>query len=133
MRIKTLFLVFLIFCYGGTGYAATDENVDVALHNAGGPGQGEPIMPLARMITVSPVTVTVTDNVNMDISFRTNLGVVNVIIKDEAGMVHYMKNVNASKSVNLSVDISILPSGTYTVSLENAGGTLKKYGTFEVN
>ncbi|MDR1503920.1 MAG: hypothetical protein LBT43_15860, partial [Prevotella sp.] len=85
MRIKIFFLAFLISCVGGIGYAAVDKVVNVALHDAGGPGEGGGIFPMARMFSVSPVTVTVTDDVNLNILFRTNVGRVAVTIKDEAG------------------------------------------------
>lgn len=133
MRIKIFFLAFLISCVGGISYAAVDGIVNVALHNAGGPGETGPIFPMARMFSVSPVTVTVTDDVNLNILFRTSVGEIVVTIKDEAGAVHYVKNVDTSEITNLSVDISMLPPGTYTISFTNADKTLNKYGTFEVN
>ena len=133
MRIKFFFLAFLISCVGGIGYAAVDKVVNVALHNAGGPGEGGGIFPMARMLSVSPVTVTVTDDVNLDVLFRTSVGTVAVTIKDEAGAVHYVKNVDTSETNTVSVDISMLPAGTYTISFTNADKTLNKFGTFEVN
>ncbi|HMM01935.1 MULTISPECIES: DUF3244 domain-containing protein [unclassified Dysgonomonas] len=133
MRIKIFFLAFLISCVGGISYAAVDGIVNVALHNAGGPGETGPIFPMARMFSVSPVTVTVTDDVNLDILFRSSVGAVVVAIKDEAGVVHYVKSVDTTETTSLSVDISMLPPGTYTISFTNADKTLNKYGTFEVN
>ncbi len=132
MRIKIFFLAFLISCVGGIGYAAVDKVVNVALYNSG-PGETGPIFPMARMLSVSPVTVTVTDDVNLNILFRTSTGRVAVTIKDEAGVVHYVKNVGTSETTSLSVDISMLPAGTYTISFTNADKTLNKFGTFEVN
>lgn len=133
MRIKIFFLAFLISCVGGISYAAVDKVINVALHNAGGPGETGPIFPMARMMSVSPVTVTVTDDVNLDILFRSSVGAVVVAIKDEAGVVHYVKSVDTTETTSLSVDISMLPPGTYTISFTNADKTLNKYGTFEVN
>ncbi|MDR2002550.1 MAG: DUF3244 domain-containing protein [Prevotella sp.] len=133
MRIKIFFLAFLISCVGGISYAAVDKVINVALHNAGGPGETGPIFPMARMFSVSPVTVTVTDDVNLDILFRSSVGAVVVAIKDEAGVVHYVKSVDTTETTSLSVDISMLPPGTYTISFTNADKTLNKYGTFEVN
>lgn len=85
------------------------------------------------MMSASPVTVTVTDDVNLNILFRTSVGKIVVTIKDEAGVVHYVKSVDTTETTNLSVDISMLPAGTYTISFTNADKTLNKYGTFEVN
>lgn len=140
MKIKVLFLVFLLTCSAGISYAAVNGSIDVSMHDAGGPGQGGTIFPLAaRALSVtSPAVaatlkVTVTDNKAVNVLFKSNVGVATIVIKDEAGAVYYSKRVNTAKSAQVSANIRMLPEGTYTISVTSADGTLKKEGTFYVD
>lgn len=134
MRTKFYFLVFIMLCLGGTAFAG--KIVDVPVGD--GPGEGGPTInpPAARMAVmspISPISVKMVDDKSLVVSFSANLGVVTVAVKDEAGAVYYTKVVNASYSGKLSVNISALPAGTYTITFVNTATSLKKYGTFEID
>ena len=134
MRTKFYFLVFIMLCLGGTAFAG--KIVDVPVGD--GPGEGGPTInpPAARMAVmspISPISVKTVDDKSLVVSFSANLGVVTVAVKDEAGAVYYTKVVNTSYSGKLSVNISALPAGTYTITFVNTATSLKKYGTFEID
>ncbi|HMM01937.1 MAG: DUF3244 domain-containing protein [Prevotella sp.] len=135
MRTKFYFLVFIMLCLGGNAFAG--NIVDIAVGD--GPGEGGPtINPpaaarMAVMSTVSPISVKMVDDKSLVVSFTANLGVVTVAVKDETGAVYYTKVVNTSNSSKLSVNISGLPAGKYTITFVNTATSLKKYGTFEID
>lgn len=132
MRTKIYFLAFIFLCLGGMAIAGNKGDIPVA----DGPGEGGPTTnpPAARrMLAVSPISLRMEENKTLQVSFNTDLGVVTVSVKDEAGTVYYVKAVNTSTTGELTVDVAVLPVGTYTITFVNTATSLKKYGIFEID
>ena len=138
MRRKTYLLIFLIIGMIGITHAiniseitATEEEID--LYDDGDGNQGDAGGgPKPRSLPFSPVLATI-DGADVKVSFTSNIGDVNVVIKSNSGIEYYSHTTDTSSSNNLVIDISAFPSDEYTITIKAVSGTLSKYGKFIAN
>jgi len=86
-----------------------------------------------RSISFSPVTGNLTDDLKIDLHFAMAVGNTQIEIKDANGIVYYKTTVNSSQTNSLTIDVSALLSGEYTITVKNTTEEVEKCGKFVIN
>ncbi len=86
-----------------------------------------------RSLRLALFTAELTEDMNIDFTFTQNIGSTEIVIKDENGVVYCTRTINTSQTNNLTIDVSGLIPGSYTITVKNSAGSINKYGKFVIH
>lgn len=137
MRKKVFLITLITLCFGvlhTTAQTATLTSDPIVLEDEGSNGGGgNGVKPRILFRSVEVVTATVKDGTTVEVSFNAGYGAVELIVKDNAGIIYHQSNVSTSVGYKAQIDISTLEAGTYTLIIKSADEELHKSGNFNIN
>lgn len=124
-RIYLLLLVML--CLGNV------NSLIAKVNDGGDPGKPPADAEAVVMsIMAAPITAEVTSDNNLETSFESALGIVNITVADDAtGIVYVKRSVDTSRTKKLPIKV-LSSSGRYTVTYTDANGNKIQHGKFRI-
>ena len=128
MRNKLFLVLTVLFAF----VASVANAQDIEFYNDdNGHGQGGGTVN-PRSIQDVPFSANLTENNTIEFTFKGQIGNTEIAVKDENGTVYYATNVNPAQTNTLTIDVSMLPAGEYTITVANVAGDINKYGKFVI-
>ena len=106
MKIKHYIFTLFLLCFSNF-LTAAPLNSEVCGDGLG----GDDTRPRSPVL----VTTSTVDATRLQASFRLKYKKVNVTIKDEYRSVHYQSTLSVPESNKVTIDITMLPAGAYTI------------------
>ncbi|MBF0577404.1 hypothetical protein [Dysgonomonas sp. GY617] len=91
------------------------------------------IMLYSRMSFIPPITIHITNKDNIEVIFTTDIGKVSGLVRDYSGIAIIQLNADTSKDTGMNINISNLPTGTYTFTIVTEQGSIVKSEKFTVD
>ena len=131
MKNKLFLFLMMFACMATTVYAQDIEFRDTGETDDNGHGQGgSGVRP--RSLTFA-FTAQLTEDMNIDFSFTEDRGNTEIVIKDNNGVVYSRNTINTTQTNKLTIDVSALPPGEYSITVKNTDGDVNKYGKFVIH
>lgn len=121
-------LLFVMLCFGNISSLMAKVYDGEGDPTAKPPAESETVV---MSVMAAPITAEVTDGNNLETSFYTALGIVNVTVTDVRGVVYVKRNIDTSKIKKLPIKV-LSPSGQYTVTYTDGNGKKIQRGKFRV-
>lgn len=123
MKIKTL-LVFTLLA---------SLSFSVSSKGKGDMGDEGWMVQMMTRMSFRPSITTNIDNSDIEIFFNSNLGIVNILIKNNRGIAVIKRTVDTTMRDNLQLNISNLPADSYIIEFIDSKGIITKTGKFSTH
>lgn len=128
MRNKLFLVLTVLFAFVAS--VANAQEIEFYNDNDDHGQGGAPVNP--RSIQIVPFSANLTKNNTIEFTFKGKIGNTEIAVKDENGTVYYATTVNPAQTNTLTIDVSMLPAGEYTITVVNSTGDIDKYGKFVI-